>query len=162
MDHRQVVGRNALPTHEQAAIPVVPAVRAFDDPAPRLAANAADHGRLSSTSDVRGDASSPNRRFGVGVVVALVQAEVLWPSWTARRFQHDGIECRANHPFVVDVGTRDKHGQRNSSSIRENVAFHAEFPAVRRVRTRVDPPFGALAMALSREAKSHSIPRRLS
>jgi hypothetical protein len=162
MDHREVVGGDSLPAHKQAAIPVVPTVRALDDPAPRLAADAADHGRLSTTPNVRDDAPRPNGRFGVNVVVALVETEVSRPPWTARGLEHDSIERRANQPLVVNVGSRDQHGQRHSSSIGENVAFHAEFPAIRRVRTRVDPPLGALAMALSRDAKSHLIPRRLS
>jgi hypothetical protein len=62
----------------------------------------------------------------------------------------------------VNVGRRHHHGQGNTAAVRENVALHAEFRAVRRVRPRVAPPFGALAMALSREAKSHLMPRRLS
>lgn len=162
LNHREVVLRESLPTDEQPAKTVVPTVGALDDPAPRPAAHAADERLLASSTDVRADPTTANGGFRVDVVVAFVQAQIVWTSRSARRSNHDRVEYISNHPFVVYVGSGDQRGQRNPSSVGENVTFHPEFRAVRRVRPRVAPPFGALAMALSSEAKSHLIPRRLS
>lgn len=162
LHHRQVVPRGALPAHEQPTKPIVPAVGPFDDPASWLALHATDHRLLAATTDVGRDSADADGGFGVLVVVALVQAQVLGPSRTSRRLQRDRVEHRTDHPLVVHVRRRRSHGQRHSSSISEDVSFHAEFPSVRRIRPRVDRPFGAFAMALSSEAKSHLMPRRLS
>ena len=162
MEHGEIVGRDALPADEQPSKPVVPTVGALDDPAARPSLGAAEQWCLATSADVGHDSAAADRSFGVGIVVAFVQAQVFGTSWSARRSEHDCVEHICNHPLVVDVGSGDPHGQRNAATIREDVTFHPEFRAVRRVRPRVAPPFGALAMALSSEAKSHLMPRRLS
>ena len=162
LEHRQIVGGDSLPADEQSAKAVVPAICPFDDPAPRPAAHTADQGLFPSPADVRNDPAATNCGFRVSVVVPLVQAQVLGTPRTTRRLQDDSVEHLRHHPLVVDVRSGDDHRQRNAATVREDVTFHAELRAVRRVRPRVAPPFGALAMALSSEAKSHWMPRRLS
>ena len=162
MKHREIVGGDAFPANQNAAESVVPAVGSLDDPSTWLAAHAANHGLLAATSNVRDDTSAANGLFAVGVVVALVQAEVTRAKRNEHATKHDGIERLGNQPLVVHVGSRDQHRQRHAAAVGENVSFHAEFPAVRRVRPCVAPPLGAFAMALSSEAKFHLIPRRLS
>ncbi len=162
LEHREVVGRDSLPAHEQSPETVVPTVGALDDPAPWFPPHAAKERGLASSSDVRDDPPTANDGFRVGKVVALVQAQMLRPSWSPRGSEHDRVEHVGHHPLVVHVGSRDQHGQGHATPIREDVAFHPEFRAIRRVRTRGAPPLGAVAMALSRDAKSHLMPRRLS
>ena len=160
--HRKVVSSEALPADQDAAESIVPAVCAFDDPATRLATHAPDQRLLAATTAVRDDASASNSSFAVGVVVTLVQTQVTWANWTEHSTNHNRIERICNLPLVVHVGSGGQHRQRHAPSIGQNVSFHAEFPAVRRVFPCVAPPLGAFAMALSSEAKSHLIPRRLS
>lgn len=162
LHHGEVVRRDAFPTDQDTAIAIVPAVGALDDPTPRFAAHASDQWLLAATTNVRDDASTSDSSFAVGVVVAFVQAEMTWATRTEQSAKHDGVEHVGDQPLVVHVCSRDKRGQRNAAAIAENVSFHAEFPSVRRVRPRVAPPLGALTMALSSEAKSHLMPRRLS
>ena len=162
LKHGEVVLRESLPADQEATEPVVPTVRPLDDPATRLAANTSDERLLASTTDVRNDPANSDRGFAVGVVVALVQTQVARTTRTEQAADHDCVEHLGDKPLVVHVGPGDPHGQRHSSRIGQNVPFHAEFPPVGRVRPGVDPPFGALAMALSSEAKSHLMPRRLS
>lgn len=162
LEHRQVVGGDSLPADEQSAKAVVPAIRPLDDPASRPAAHTADQRLFPSSADMRNDPAATNRGFRVSVVVPFVQTQVLGTPRTTRRLQDNSVEHLGHQPLVVDVGSRHDYGQRNAAAVCEDVTLHAELRAVRRVRPRVAPPFGALAMALSSEAKSHLIPRRLS
>ena len=162
LEHREVVGREALPAHEQPPKAVVPTVGSFDDPASWRPPHAAQEGWLAASSDVRDDPPTAHDGFHVGKVVAFVQAEMLRASWSPRGSEHDRVEHVGHHPLVVHVGSCDQDGQWHAAPIREDVAFHPEFRAIRRVRPRGAPPLGALAMALSRDAKSHLMPRRLS
>src|SRR5437773_11464346 len=74
LEHREVVGREALPAHEQPPKAVVPTVGSFDDPASWRPPQAAQEGGLASSSDVRDDPPTADDGFHVGKVVALVQA----------------------------------------------------------------------------------------
>lgn len=162
LNHREVVRRDAFPANQDAAESVVPTVGSLDDPSTWLPPYASDHRLLSAPANVRDDASASNGLLAVGVVVSPVQAQMPRTGRNEHAAKHHSIERFGNQPLVVHVGSRDQHRQRHAASIGENVPFHAEFPAVRRVRPRVAPPLGAFAMALSSEAKSHLIPRRFS
>ena len=162
LKHREIVGGDAFPPDQQAAESIVPTVGALDYPTTRFAAHASDKRLFSATTNARDDASTSNSGFAVGVVVALVQAEMARTKRNEHATKHDGIERLGHQPLVVHVCSGDQHRQRHTSSVGENVSFHAEFPAIRRVFPCVAPPLGAFAMALSSEAKSHLMPRRLS
>ena len=162
MNEREVVGGLALVTDEQGAESVVPAVGSFDDPAAGCSANAAHERRFSSTSNVWDHAAITNLALGVRVVEALVQAEVRGATWPAWRPKHDGIERRTGHPLVVDVRGGDLDGDRDAASVRQDVAFCAEFCAIGRIGARVVPPFGAFTLALSSEHHLRSTPTRSS
>ena len=140
----------------------MPTVGPFDDPTSRDPLNAADHGCFPAPTNVRDDSATTNRGLRVGIVVPLVQAQVSWSSRSARGSDHHRIQRERDHPLVVNVRRGDQNREGNTATIGENVAFHPEFRPVRRVRARIDPPLGALAMALSNDAKSHLMPRRLS
>ena len=162
MKHRKIVLCEAFPTHEQPAEAIVPTVRPLDDPAPWESEHASEKRLLASTSNVRRDAAQAHGGFAVLVVVALVEAQVTWTPRSARSAQYARVEHSTNQPLVVHVRCGDHDRQRNSAPVGEHMPFYAEFPAIRRARPRVAPPLGALTMALSSEAKSHLMPRRLS
>jgi hypothetical protein len=155
----EVVSANPLPADEETAKAVVPSVGALDDPAARLALNAPQQRLLPAASDVRNDPAGSDRRLGVWVVVALVEAEVLGAARAARRTSDHRVERLADEPLVVDVGAGDLGGQRDTPTIGQDVAFDAAFRAIRGVRASEVPPFGAFTMALSSEDHFHWTPR---
>jgi hypothetical protein len=107
MHQGQMIGGLPFPTDQERPESIVPAVRPFHDPAPRLTADPADEGRLAPAADVWHDAPLAHRAFHIGVVVAFVQAEVAGPTRPARAAEHDGIEHGRGEPLVVPVGRRD-------------------------------------------------------
>jgi hypothetical protein len=162
LKHSEVVGRQSLPSNQETPKSIVPAIGSFDYPATRLATHAPDHRRLAASSNVWDDASSAHLSITVVEVVALVQAEVARSKRSPSLAKRNGIERRGDLPLVVNVGASDQYRHGDSAPVDEYVALHAQFAAIRRIWTCVAPPFGALAMALSSEAKSHLMPRRFS
>ncbi len=67
----------ALPADEQATELVVPGVGALDHPAARLPADAPEQRRFPTASDVRPDAAPANLALGIGVVVTLIETQML-------------------------------------------------------------------------------------
>lgn len=157
VDEGQVVRRFDLPPDAQSTIEVVPTIGSLDDPPPRFTLHAAQR-RLAAPSDVGEDATDPDLAFGVGVVVALVKAEVVWTSATAPADRH-GVQRLAYHPLVVDVGAAERHPKRDAASVGDDVTLDPALGTIRRVGTREVPPFGAFTMALSSEAQSQAMPR---
>jgi len=95
----------------------------------------------------------------VGVVVALVEADVFRATRAARTADGDCVEDLADHRSVGHVGAGDERCDRDATAVGEDVALYAAFRPVRRVRTREVPPFGAFTEALSRELHFQSMPR---
>ena len=149
-----------FPAHEQATESVVPGVGALDDPAARLSAYLADERRLTASPNMRSNPAEPNRGHHVRVVVTLVEAKVLWAPRTARTAHDDGVEHLADDARVRYVRAGDQRCERHAAPVGQNVSFDATFRAVRRVRTREVPPFGAFTEALSRELHFNAAPRR--
>jgi hypothetical protein len=162
MKKAQIVGRDPLPSDQQRAESVVPAVGAFDDPSPRLSAYAANQWSFATPANMETDAARTDDLLDVLVVVAFVEAEILRPAWSTRRPHSDGVERLGDHPFVVHVGARDGRGERDAAAIRQYVPLYAGFGSIGRIGTGVVPPFGAFAMALSIDDHFHWIPRRSS
>lgn len=158
MDEGEVVGGLPLVTNEQRAKTIVPTVGAFDDPAARLASGAADQRWFAAPSNVRSHSAISDLFLGVGVVVALVEAEVLRHQGTSPTAKHDRIERRAGHPLVVDVGSSHLNRERDAAPVRQDVAFCAEFCTIGGTGARVVPPFGAFTVALSSEHHVRSTP----
>jgi hypothetical protein len=148
-----------LPPDPQCAKVVVPAIGSFNDPAPRLlAADRAGEGGLSPTPNVWPDATIARLAFRLLVVVPFVQAGVLRTSGPSRRTQRNRVERPTDHVHVVDVGSRERHRERDALAVGQDVAFCAEFCAIGRIGAGEVPPFGALTLALSSDAQSHSMP----
>jgi hypothetical protein len=153
------VERLAFPADPESAIVVVPAVRAFNDPAARSAAHAADQRRFSSSADVWYDTSLSSFPLAVVVVISLVQTKMLGAARSTWCVHEHGIESRSHHPLVVDVRPRERDSNGDTSSVGQNVTFGPAFSAIGGIRPREVPPFGAFTMAPSREAHSQSMPR---
>jgi hypothetical protein len=162
MKKREVVGALPLVSDDQTSEQVVPAVGPLDDPAPRFTAHAADQRLFASPPDVGDDAPVADLAFGVGIVEALVQAEIRRPTGPSWRAKHNGVERRAGHPLVVDVRPGDLDGDRNTARVGQDMTFCAEFCAIGRIGARVVPPFGAFTLALSSEHHFKSTPTRSS
>ena len=167
MKQRQVIGSLALPADQQAAVAVLPTPGAFDDPAPRSAAvQRADEERrltaLALAPDVGHDAAAPHRPPAVGIIVALVQAEVLGAARATRRLEQHGVERALQAPFVVHVRRAQHGGQWDAAPVSQEVALGPLLRPVRGVRARGVPPFGALMSKASRADHFHWIPRRRS
>jgi hypothetical protein len=158
MDERQVVIGNSLPPDPQPTEVVVPAVRPFDDPSPRLlASDRSRQGRLSSTANVRLDVSLPSLAFGFRVIVALVEAKVVRHASPAAA-QHDRVQRGTDHVLVVNVRARQSDAKRYAVSVGDNMPFRPEFGAIGWVGSCEVPPFGAFTATLSREAQAQSMP----
>ncbi len=152
----------AFPPDEQAAKAVVPRVGSLHDPAPRLSADDTKQGLLAASPNVWTDPAQSNRGRDVRIVVALVEAEVHRSTRTTRATNRYSVEHFADHGGVRHVRATDQGCDRHSAAVSQNVAFNAAFRAVRRVRAREVPPFGAFTEALSSELHFQEIPRRSS
>jgi len=146
---REIVAGRALPPDEQRTEAVVPAIGALDHPAPRLPADASEERRLAAMANVRRDPARADTGLAIGIVVGLVETAVLGAPRPAPRFEHDRIERRGERPLVVDIRPREDHRERDPTTVGEDVPLDAQLPAVRRVRSREVPPFGALTMTES-------------
>jgi len=154
-----MVFRDALPADAQGPVVVVPAVRSLDDPPPGLlAANRSGQWRFSSTANMRHDVALPRFSLWFLVVVALVEAEVVWATATVLSTEDDRIERLADHAHVGDVRSGQRDAEGNAATVGQDVALGAELGAIGRIGPGELPPFGAFTEALSREAHAQSIP----
>jgi hypothetical protein len=159
LNEGEMIFGGTLPPDPQPAKVVVPAVGSFDNPAPGLlASNGAGEGRLSATPNVWPDAAIASLAFGLLVVVTFVQAEVLRTPSPSGCTQRNRVERFADHVHVVDVCPRERHRQRDTLAVGQDMAFCAEFCTIGRIGAREVPPFGALTLALSSDAQSQSMP----
>ena len=137
----------------------MPTIGALDNPAARPSTYASNQRRFSPSTNVRLDASSTNFRFAILIVVSLVEADVVRtarPSWCSNG---NRIKRLADHPFVVDVGARQRDANRNASAIRQYVALAAELAPIGGIGPGEVPPFGAFTEALSSDDQFQSMPR---
>ena len=151
---------DALPSDEETSEAVVPGVGSLDDPASRLALHDPDERLLTASADVRTDAAQADRWSDVRVVVALVEAQMLGTTRSARAAERNRIEDQTDHGGVGHVRAADQCTDRHAAAVGENVAFYATFRAIGRVRSREVPPFGAFTEAESSELHFHTMPRR--
>jgi len=149
---------DTLPADEKTPEAIDPAVRSLDDPAPGLAVDTADHGRLTAATNVRNDPALTNSILATSIVIALVEAEMLRPTGAARTSHNNRVEGVRHHPHVGDVRPGCHNGDRHAIGVRQKMAFDARFCAIGGVRTRLVPPFGAFTIELSRLVHSRFKP----
>ena len=137
----------------------MPTVGTLDNPSSGLlASDWASQYRFATAANVRLDVAVSGFPFWLLVVVALVEADVLRPSWSPGSTKRDGVERLAGHVLVVNIGTRERHGQRDSLAVGQDMALGPELCTIGRVGTGEVPPFGALMLALSSDVHSQSMP----
>lgn len=108
------------------------------------------------------DTATQNFEFGVHVVVPFVEAHVFRLTGLPGTSEDHRIQSRSSEPLVVFVSARQHDGNRNPSTVRQEMALAPALGPVGRVRARLVPPFGALTMAPSNDAHVQAIPFRLS
>jgi len=159
MNEGEMVLGFRLPPDAESPVVVMPAIGALHDPAPRPATNAPDQRSLAASTNVRGNAAASSCDLTVFEVVGFIETDVFGTTWTARCTNRYGIERRADHPFVVDVGARQRDANRNASAIRQYVALAAELAPIGGIGPGEVPPFGAFTEALSSDDQFQSMPR---
>ncbi len=146
----------------QPAKQIVPAIRPFDNPAPRLETRVLFSFLflLPSRFDV-GDVPATFRRSAqLGVVIPFVTAKMLAGLGLGRRTSKDhSIQGRAELLHVVPIRARERDRQREAVRAGEHVPLRAQFASIRRVFAGLIPPLtGAETMAPSNDWKRQSIP----
>jgi hypothetical protein len=164
MEHRQVVLGLLLPTDQEPAKAVHPGVRALDDPAAGTIPRDLAFGLLllATGTDVGAPAEGLHQLTHLGVVVALVQAEVGTLVIVVRlgRGWCDGhaVEGLLQHLEVVAIGASNREAYGDSPGVGDDAAFGPGLAPVRRIGPRGAPPKGALVMAPSIASQLQSIP----
>jgi hypothetical protein len=96
---------------------------------------------FSPVSDVGYVAAFGDRSLYLRVVVAFVEAEVLWSPTRRLRPTSDyaaqGSGCCLH---IVQVGFGDQNGERGASLVCEEMPLRAKLGPIRRIRTRGFPP----------------------
>jgi hypothetical protein len=75
----------AFPAYQESTITIMPAVGALDDPAPRLAVDVANQGRLSTATNMSDDSATLDASVDAWVIVSFIEAAVNWSAaaWRA-------------------------------------------------------------------------------
>jgi hypothetical protein len=143
---------------------IVPAVGSLHDPAVGSPGGMlAYRGFLAPVRDVWNVSTSGHHAAGVGVVISLVQAQVLLDGSRRRPGNHPAIQHARQLGLVMIVGSRQRRIQRDAVAIRLDVAFGAELGPVRRVLADAIAPFtGAETVAESTVCHCQSMPFRSS
>jgi hypothetical protein len=141
----------------EAAEAVQPGEAAFDNPA--VASQflacldaASGNARLYATSDA-GASASP-------VIVGFVGVQLVRPStWSATRApdRRNAVEQLFQWHAVMDVSSGQQKGERNTSSIGNQVTFSARSTSIRGVRADLGTPFLAAMEQLSMQSRLQSM-----
>lgn len=161
MQHREVVLGALLPAHEQAPEAVEPGVGALDHPTPGAVAGLVPDGvgLLAAGAKVQGEAELGGEGAGLGVVVALVDAEPLRRLvGRLRTLDDDALDRLAGELVVVAVGAGDGEAERDPAAVCDQAALGALLGSVGGIGPAVFPPSGALVMAPSSARKLQSMP----
>lgn len=133
----------------------MPTVRSLHHPAPRLPVHTAEEWRFALLPNVRGDAPIADRRFTVAKRVAFVETAVVRSADSATLLHDHGIERGGQGPLVVQIRRAEDDAHRHAAAVRQDVALRAELRAVRWVRSREVPPFGAFTITESSAPHCH-------
>ena len=156
---REVILRLLLPADEQLAVTVEPRVRAFDDPSAGSLATPTAPALFAATTNVRDEAAPPDRFVDVGVIIALVKAEVL--RGEGGRPNDASVEQLSERGLVRRIGRRDDQRDRRAAAVGEDMALRPRLRTVGGVRPRFFPrPAALCARRRRRTARSTPSSRR--
>jgi len=151
-----------LVTNLQPAEQIMPAIGSLDDPSPGLESRILPAFLLflSSRFDMGHVTPARRRATQLGIVVALVTAQVLARCLLGRRsLHHHRIQSGAKSLHVVPVRAGQGRSERQAVGVREGMPLGAKFAAICRVFSGLVPPFtGAETVAESSDWKRQSIP----
>jgi len=147
----------ALVANLQAAKPIQPRVRALHYPTMSPQSVFRFH---APPGDARDDAARPQRPPFHSKVVAFVAVQLRRsparsPAPLPNR--RNRVHRCFHHLAVVDIGGRQRHGQRNAFPVDHNMALGARFAAIRWIRAGFVAPPGAATVAPSIAARDQSI-----
>lgn len=132
VQHREIRVGALFPADQQASITIEPAVRAFDDPAPRPCSVTLGLALIPTTSNPRHHPDLPDMLIDAATDIAQIQAQPR--TRCRRRLVDDDLRQRLfQQPAVVSVGAIDDQCQRQTVTISEQAALDAPFAAVGRV-----------------------------
>ena len=139
---------------------IVPAIRSLHNPAMGSPTGMlANRGFVAPVWDVRDIPASGHRAADVGIVISLIQAQVLTDFPGRRPRCHPPVEHVAQLRLVMIVGARQRRIQRDAVAIGLDVAFGAQLGPVRGVLADAIPPFtGAETVAESTVCHCQSMP----
>src|SRR6266536_983644 len=163
LEQPQVVLRLLVPADQDGSTLGEPRQRAFYYPPARPVGPWVGWALVTDERDVRivvvVDAGAPTML----VVVALVEAQVLPPTFLDRRpLQDDSLDGLLQELGVRDVGAGHDHRERATVGLDQDGALHAGLGAVGRVRANKVPPILALPIDVSAACHSQSHPPRSS
>ena len=155
--------RSAFVSDGQAAKPVQPRDRAFDDPAGPAQATAV---RCAPPRELGRDAAVAELiAVGLGVIgaIALHQPRLADRASGSAAERRHGVDERQQLSDVMPIRGRQRRDERNPARVGENMMFRPGFAAIGRVRSSFFPPRSARSDELSTTARARSSwPRRRS
>src|SRR5205823_2391318 len=116
---------------------------------------------LADPPDVRGVIRSDRRASTVGVVVRLVQAQVLLHFGRVGPLDHDRLDRRLQELLLDHVGPGDHHAQRPAVAVGQQALLGPLLAAVGGVLTRLFPPRTGPCPASRRPPAIATAPRRV-
>jgi hypothetical protein len=123
----------AIRSQSKFAKAMQPRVRSLDHPT----VNAQPTAMFGTTVCEMGTDSSPSHSFSMGLrIVSAISEQRIGPSARMSNFAAyvgDRIHDMEQFFNVVNVGTRNRHGQRHALGIRNNVMLRPQFAAIRGV-----------------------------
>ena len=149
-----------VPNQNRAAL-AQPPQRSFNNPAAgRMSpAAAAVQLLLADPTNMRRVSTTHRRRMTGGVVIPLVQTQVLLLARRRPGFRyHDGLQCALQQFRVMNIGPGDHDAQRTAVGVDYHASLHPVFASIRRVLAHVIPPKRALPMAASADCHRQSTP----
>lgn len=134
MKHCQIVFRNLLPTDQNPAESVHPAMRSLDNPPACFESGLARDGLgfLAASADVRRVSELPHQVPNLLVIIPFIQAKPLRSlpgrSGTCHR---NALQGWLHQPHVVPVRALDGQSNRNPGSLTQQASLDAVFGSVR-------------------------------
>ncbi len=158
-DRKECIVNLGKPIEAQAKPPELmeSGERAFDNPATDAEPTpmfGATPGKERLDSPFR---ELPSMRFGIVPTVALNCVRLASRTTALAANRGNGIDQGQELVHIVDVGSSQSRGERNTLGVRDNVVLTARFGSVCRVRPGFAPPKTARTEALSTMARDQSI-----
>lgn len=136
MKHGQIVFWTLLPTDQNPAEPVHPAMGSLDDPPARCESGLAldSLSFLAAGADVRSVSKLPHQAPDLSIVIPFIQAKPLryLPGRSGTSYRN-AFQGWLHQPHVVPVRALDRQSDGNPGSLTQQASLNAVFGSVRRI-----------------------------